>query len=103
MCSLVRRIPRAVLLIVVVAAASAPSRVSAQGLERLCDPGWEDCREILINHIRAEDLGLDVAFWFMEDSWIASEVIARHRAGVAVRVLMDTEANASNPRNADRL
>jgi phosphatidylserine/phosphatidylglycerophosphate/cardiolipin synthase-like enzyme len=80
-----------------------PARVSAQGLERMCDPGWEDCRAILIGHIRAENTGLDVAFWFMEDAWIASEVIARHSAGVPVRVLMDTEANASNPINAHRL
>ena len=79
-----------------------PSSAHAQ-VERLCDPGAEDCRQILINYIRAEQAGLDVAFWFMEDSWIASEIIARHRAGVPVRVLMDTEANASTPRNADRL
>jgi phosphatidylserine/phosphatidylglycerophosphate/cardiolipin synthase-like enzyme len=79
-----------------------PASASAQ-LERLCDPGAEDCRQILINHIRAEKVGLDVAFWFMEDSWIASEVIARKQAGVPVRVLMDTRANASTPRNADRL
>ena len=81
----------------------APSRASAQGLERLCDPGWEDCRQILIDYIRAERVGLDVAFWFMEDSWIAAEVISRHKAGVPVRVLMDTEANGPNPLNAQRL
>src|SRR5687768_14910682 len=81
----------------------APSRASAQGLERLCDPGWEDCRQVLIDYIRAERVGLDVAFWFMEDSWIAAEVINRHRAGVPVRVLVDTEANSPNPLNAQRL
>ena len=72
-------------------------------MERLCDPAFEDCRQVLINYIRAEKAGLDVAFWFMEDSWIASEVINRHKAGVPVRVLVDTEANVSTPRNADRL
>ena len=78
-----------------------PSVTSAQ--DRLCDPGGEDCRQILIDRIRAENVGLDVAFWFMEDSWIAAEVIARHNANVPVRVLMDTRANAPNPRNAERL
>ena len=71
--------------------------------DRLCDPGGEDCRDILISHIRAENVGLDVAFWFMEDTWIAAEVIARHNAKVPVRVLMDTRANSPNPRNAQRL
>jgi phosphatidylserine/phosphatidylglycerophosphate/cardiolipin synthase-like enzyme len=79
-----------------------PAPAHAQ-LERLCDPGNEDCRQLLITHIRAEKVGLDVAFWFMEDAWIASEIINRHKAGVPVRVLVDTEANASTPRNADRL
>jgi len=82
--------------------AAAPARAAAE-VERLCDPGNEDCRQILINYIRAEEVGLDVAFWFMEDSWIASEVINRHKAGVPVRVLVDTRANVSTPRNADRL
>jgi len=91
------------LLLTVLLPLLTPSRVSAQGLEQLCDPGWEDCRAILINYIRAEKTGLDVAFWFMEDSWIAAEVIARHNAKVPVRVLMDTEANTPNPLNAQRL
>lgn len=81
--------------------AASPAR--AQGVERLCDPAFEDCRQVLINYIRAEKAGLDLAFWFMEDAWIASEVINRHKAGVPVRVLMDTQANSSTPRNAERL
>ena len=80
-----------------------PAPARAQAVERLCDPAFEDCRQVLINYIRAEQAGLDVAFWFMEDSWIAAEVINRHKAGVPVRVLVDPRANASTPRNADRL
>ena len=30
--------------------------------------GDEDCRAILINYIRNETVGIDVAFWFMEDA-----------------------------------
>ena len=77
--------------------------VPASAQHRLCDPGAEDCRQILIDHIRAETVRLDVAFWFMEDSFIAGEVVKRFQAGVPVRVLMDTEANASTPRNIERL
>ncbi|HYP28725.1 MAG TPA: hypothetical protein VE262_18585, partial [Blastocatellia bacterium] len=36
--------------------------------ERLCDPAFEDCREPLWRLIDQETVGLDVAFWFMQDS-----------------------------------
>src|ERR671913_2008249 len=89
------------LLLSMMSALPVPAR--AQAVERLCDPGNEDCREILIAYIRAEQVGIDLAFWFMEDSYIAGEVIKRHQAGVPVRILMDTRANASTPRNIERL
>src|SRR3954453_17126316 len=75
----------------------------ARALERLCDPGGEDCRAILINYIRAETKGIDVGFWFMEDARYSAELIKRFQAGVPVRVIMDLRANASTPANADRL
>ena len=75
----------------------------ADAQDRLCDPGGEDCRQILIDLIRAENVGLDIGFWFLEDTWIAAEIIARHNAGVPVRILMDTRANGPNPKNARRL
>jgi acid phosphatase type 7 len=80
----------------------------AAAQDTLCDPAehdqlGRDCRDILIQHIRQENIRLDVAFWFMEDPWMADEVIKRFQAGVPVRILMDTEANASNSRNALRL
>ena len=66
-------------------------------------PGNEDCRAILINYIRSETVGIDVAFWFMEDARYTNELIARWQAGVPVRVLMDPRANAAYPLNAERL
>ena len=86
-------------LAVLLTLAAAP----ANAQHRLCDPGAEDCRQILLEHIRAETVGLDVAFWFMEDSWVAGEIIARWRAGVPVRILMDTDANVTNVLNRERL
>jgi phosphatidylserine/phosphatidylglycerophosphate/cardiolipin synthase-like enzyme len=68
--------------------------------ERLCDPAYEDCRAALIQLIRSEQTGIDVAFWFMEDDRYAAELIARARAGVLVRVLVDPRANAEHPVNA---
>ena len=97
-----RRLVAAVVLLLLAAVTPAAAQ------DRLCDPAERDlqkrdCRDILISHIRAEKVGLDVAFWFLEDTWIASEIIARKNAGVPVRMLVDSRANTSTPRNADRL
>ena len=75
----------------------------ASALERYCDPAHEDCRAPLLALINAETVGIDVAFWFMEDTRYASALISRHRAGVPVRVLMDTAANADYPNNVTSL
>lgn len=74
-----------------------PSQAAA--LERLCDPAHEDCRAPLIALIDAEQHGVDVAFWFMEDTRYASALIRAHRRGVRVRVLMDTRVNSGSPLN----
>jgi phosphatidylserine/phosphatidylglycerophosphate/cardiolipin synthase-like enzyme len=76
----------------------------ARAQDRLCDPGEESCRSILVNYIRNETVGIDVGFWFMEDPRYATELIAKHRAGVPVRVVFDSDsylvygyANARRP------
>jgi hypothetical protein len=76
---------------------------SARAADRLCDPGAEDCRTILINYIRAERVGIDVAFWFMEDARYTTELAIKWREGVPVRVLIDTKANSRYPLNAQRI
>ena len=43
-----------------------------QGQERLCDTAFEDCRTPLWNLIDAETVGIDVAFWFMQDNSYAT-------------------------------
>ena len=67
--------------------------------ERLCDPANTDCRQILINTIRAEQVRIDVAFWFMEDPWYADELIKKHQANIPVRVIVDSRANSTYPKN----
>lgn len=79
------------------------SATPARALDRLCDPSYQDCRAILINYIRAETVGIDVGFWFMEDARYTTELINKFNAGVPVRVIMDTRANDTNPYNAQRL
>ncbi len=67
--------------------------------ERLCDTQFEDCRTPLLNLIRNETAGIDVAFWFMEDSRYVAELARRHQAGVPIRILVDQRANASKRLN----
>jgi phosphatidylserine/phosphatidylglycerophosphate/cardiolipin synthase-like enzyme len=76
------------------------SPAGAQSLERLCDNSYEDCRTPIINMIRAENVGLDVSFWFMTDTRYSSEIIRRWQAGVPVRILLDLRADTNYPANA---
>lgn len=80
-----------------------PYSAGAQGFEKLCDPKYEDCRAPLLNLIRNEQQGIDVAFWFMTDARYTYELTQRFRAGVPVRVLVDEQSNKSHPENAKRL
>ena len=88
-------------VVLVVMMTSLPSRAVA--LERLCDPAYEDCRVPLLNLIRNEQVGLDVAVWFMTDTLYRDAIIGRWKAGIPVRVLMDEEANVAHPGNASTL
>ncbi|MGB2714071.1 MAG: Ig-like domain-containing protein, partial [Vicinamibacterales bacterium] len=72
---------------------------TARAQDRLCDPGNEDCRDILISIIRAEQVGIDVAFWFMEEDWFADELIKKWQANVPVRIIVDSRANSTYPKN----
>src|SRR5262245_59414472 len=81
-------------------ARSASGQTVPQGPnEWLCDASYQDCRAPLIRLIQNENVGLDVAFWFMQDARYKTEIIRRWQAGVPVRVLVDPQANPSYPGN----
>src|SRR6185369_4662343 len=65
----------------------------AQAQDTLCDTAFEDCRQPLWNLIDHENVGIDIAFWFMQDTSISNKIIARWQAGVPVRILVDPRAN----------
>lgn len=65
---------------------------AAAQYNRLCDPAFENCRTPLIELIRNENVGIDVGFWFMEDTRYSTELINKHKAGVPVRVVFDSQA-----------
>jgi regulation of enolase protein 1 (concanavalin A-like superfamily) len=66
-------------------------------LERQCDTSFEDCRAPLLDLINNETVGIDVAFWFMEDARYSAAIIRRFQAGVPVRVLFDDDALRNEP------
>jgi phosphatidylserine/phosphatidylglycerophosphate/cardiolipin synthase-like enzyme len=68
--------------------------------EDLCDPAFENCLTRLLTFINNERVRLDFAFNLLEDQSITDAVIARHRAGVPVRVMMEPRRNSTNPLNA---
>ena len=75
----------------------------AAAQDRLCDPGAENCRDILLKYINNEQVGIDVGFWFMEDAAYTTALTNAWQRGVPIRVLMDDRANATYPLNPSRL
>jgi hypothetical protein len=71
----------------------------ADAQERLCDNAYEDCRDAVLDMLRAETVGIDVSIWFMDDARYSAEIIRRWNAGVPVRVLLDLRADANYPSN----
>src|SRR5687767_10458329 len=84
--------------LVAVSLLAAPTSAAAQ--DTLCDNAFQDCRTPLLQLINAENVGLDVSFWFMTDTQFSSAIINRFRAGVPVRIVLDLRADANYPSNA---
>ena len=85
---------------VAVAAVALCAPVHTAAADRLCDPSFQNCRTPLLALIANERIGIDVAFWFMEDARYSKAIIERWKAGVPVRIIMDRRANAKYPQNA---
>src|SRR5689334_3215772 len=82
----IKRIALALCLLLVTSSLAAAQ-------ERLCDTAFEDCRQPLWDLIDHETVGIDVSFWFIQDTSLSNKLIARWRAGVPVRILCDPRAN----------
>ena len=75
----------------------------AHAAETLCDSSFTNCRTQLLSWIDSETVEIDAGFWFMEDQRYVSHILARQKAGVTVRLIVDPRANASYPLNKTSL
>jgi phosphatidylserine/phosphatidylglycerophosphate/cardiolipin synthase-like enzyme len=84
-----------------VAAAQLPvnAACSTVGQDCLCDSSYEDCRKPLLDLIKNESVGIDVSMWFMTDWRYKDALIERWKAGKAVRVIIDLQADTNYPAN----
>src|SRR5688500_9755391 len=87
---------RRAVLSIALAAVLANGAVAA---DVMCDPSFQDCRAILLSRIQNETQAIDLAMLFMEDDAMADAVIARHHAGVRVRILVEPRRNSTTPKN----
>ena len=71
----------------------------ASAQERLCDPSFEDCYTPLLNAVRAETTGIDMAFYWIELPDLADAIIKRFQAGVPVRLTVEPRASLKFPTN----
>jgi len=71
----------------------------ASAQERLCDPSFEDCYTPLLNAVRAETTGIDMAFYWIELPDLADAIIKRFQAGVPVRLIVEPRASLKFPTN----
>ena len=92
-------VARCCFLLLVTTLTVLASSTAARAADTLCDPSVVTCRTQLLTLIQNERVGLDVAFWFMQDSRYSSEIVRRWQAGVPVRVLIDPRANPTYPGN----
>ena len=58
---------------------------------------------MLLARINSEPLGIDLAMLFMEDDVLADAIIARHKGGLLVRVLVEPRRNQTTPKNEEIL
>ena len=75
----------------------------SQAAETFCEPAGTDCRARLLPFIRNERMRLDLATEEITDPLIVDAIIARFRAGVPVRMLVEPRRNGDEPLNGPAL
>jgi phosphatidylserine/phosphatidylglycerophosphate/cardiolipin synthase-like enzyme len=59
-----------------------------------CEPAFQNCRDVMLRYVNGEAVRLDVAVESIkEDSFLVDAIIARFRAGVPVRMIVEPRAD----------
>jgi hypothetical protein len=73
---------------------------AAATADEFCEPAFQDCRAVLLGYINRERVRIDAGLGEIADSVIADALIARFRAGVPVRALVEPRRTETEPLNA---
>jgi len=76
---------------------------SSRAAETFCESAGTDCRAQILSYIRGELIRLDIATEEITDPLIVDAIIARFRAKVPVRMLIEPRRNADEPLNGPAL
>jgi hypothetical protein len=86
-------VPRALLLALAVGLLwGAASRPAYAQTERMYFPAVDDVRRIIVNHINAETVRIDMSAWYLTEGLIVNALIAKHNQGVPIRLIGDRAA-----------
>ncbi len=91
---------RLILLLLPAITLLVPARAAAG---EFCEPTGTDCRAVLLAYINREHVRIDAGLEEIADSVIADALIARFRAGVPVRALVEPRRTVVEPKNATML
>jgi phosphatidylserine/phosphatidylglycerophosphate/cardiolipin synthase-like enzyme len=91
---------RATLSLLLAIALSGPATAAA---DEFCEPSGTDCRARLLAYIGRETVRIDAGMEEIADSVIADALIARFKAGVPVRALIEPRRTPVEPLNATML
>lgn len=76
---------------------------SSRAADKFCEAASTDCRAPILTYIRNELIRLDIATEEITDPLIVDAIIAKFRAGVPVRMLIEPRRTADEPANGPAL
>ena len=77
-------------MLIVTSMLAAGSSAAAQ--EKMYFPAIDNVRAVLIKHIRAETVRIDMSAWYLTDGELVNALILRHQQGIPIRLIGDRGA-----------
>src|SRR5262245_27134633 len=68
----------------------------AEATDQIYFPAVDDVRSVLLQHINAETVRLDISTWYLSDHTISAAIAKRFAAGVTVRIIGDRASPFEN-------